>query len=608
VSVKQYPLFERLGSMLDTPDEIRGKSGVFAKPIKESHGTVAHAVAAQHGVEVVSNGFRCPPNRANGGTFTDAMGTTCGVMIAVGAVEDALEAAGQALNGQRALEGREGGKSAAILAKNEEILGAIKEAGGSPFDITREFAEANQRNGSIFHVATADEMYTKQRESTSRFLGHVRKYLATGEEPTRSGFGNMPSGWRKSVVDGLHPDVKDLIVNSTDEELLQIIEGKAFEFHQGVSQNVRVQIPAGHRLDAFIESGRYLTTHEAKSDHSDGYIRADYERQIGFPIELDAALRPASGYITHPDWEQVAADLYTKDGEREVTDFSELSKWSRGQVAIYGSVEVILRPEVSDRTGYGAGDSISTMLRPAKIGETDKSKVFSALMSQGGKSDDNVSTLALGFLEANRTGSFKNLNAGDGSNPDFVDTVHDRFLYFEALIAGSFGTEDVAAIRIAYRDLAKDTRGLSVEEQTKNIVDEFFSQQMLEKMGFSEEEIQYILGMLSNYKNYSSGPNIPYQFLIPQIEKLLEFRLASERKKMIEAKGIAVQVTHDKNLDPFEVTNYGGAAGDSIEQILMNRIIEALPKRVREDRERQAKLAAEQAERAARGEEEPQYG
>lgn len=72
---------------------LRSKAGVIGRPIKETGGTVVDQVAARSGVIRVGNGFRCPDTMTNGGTFTDATGSTCGVRILTGAVTGAVEEA-----------------------------------------------------------------------------------------------------------------------------------------------------------------------------------------------------------------------------------------------------------------------------------------------------------------------------------------------------------------------------------------------------------------------------------------------------------------------------------------------------------------------------------
>lgn len=106
---------------------LRTKAGIIGRPIRETHGDIMDQVAARSGVIRVSNGFRCPDNMSNGGTFTDAMGTTCGVRIVASAAEQALEAVMGGSTGDRnpgpvgrAIEKIQGNN-------NESRLNAVKE-------------------------------------------------------------------------------------------------------------------------------------------------------------------------------------------------------------------------------------------------------------------------------------------------------------------------------------------------------------------------------------------------------------------------------------------------------------------------------------------------
>jgi head-tail adaptor len=608
-----FPLYERLGSLLTIDAPITGKAGFFAKPIKATHGTVGTQVAAQHGVEVVANGFRCPPNRANGGTFTDAMGTTCGVMLAVDAVADAISTVAEVAKGSFATQGREGGKAGAVRAKNKQILDAIEQAGGHLFAPSDDYAAALERKNANFEVLTPEQRHAEQVGRVKYALKDIREYLSTGKRRQPSVYdGSVVTEWKE--VDNLHPDVKKLLAEASDEELVQIMHDTAMRFHEGVSRNLRVSMPHGTRFDLFLEEGRYKTTHEATSDHSTPDIRRLYEAQIGMPRDLAPQLRPASGYVTHPDWDEAAAEKFSALNEgKEPNEFSSLPRGAYGAVDSYGQVDLVLRPEVAERAAYGHGDSISTMLLPTRLDETDPEKVFSALLSSNGRELHTIDRQILGMLEANRTGSFKYLNSLHGaSNPDGEENLYRQ--YFEALIPGSFGVEDVAAVRMPFHYLSVRTvsaqdrlSGKDALEQTKKIRDEFFSTEMLQRMGFSEEEIQYVMGMLDNFKNFSAEkPNIPY--MTKQLQQLLDFRVAKERKAKIEAKGIQLQVSHHMNADPFNPASYGGKEGDDIEQILHRKVLESIPKAVREERERTERMAREKAEREARGEPEPSYG
>ena len=591
---------------------LRSKAGVIGRPIGETGGTVMDQVAAQAGVIRVSNGFRCPDDMTNGGTFTDAMGTTCGVRVVMAAVEDVLEGVRDAATGTLHTEGRDGGKGAAILVKNEGILGAIADAGGHVFAPSEEMVKANEGKTVLFGVRTPKQAYENQKKYATFVIDEMREYLSTGKrrQPNPSD-GSVVTEWRE--IDRLHPDVRKLLAEASDEELLSIMQDTAVKFHEGVSKNIRVSIPSGLRLDSFLDDGVYKTTHDVGSDHSNAYIRSDYELQIGLPRDLPNELRPASGYVTHPDWDEANVEKFNSVNDVEVNEFSDLPREAYGAVYCYGNVDLILRPETSGRAGYGQGDSISTMLLPTRFDETDPEKVFTAIASAGGK-ERSMDRQILALLEAHRTGSFKYFNSLEVANPEGEEHLHRA--YFEALIPGSFGIEDVAAVRINYAQLASRTvdpesrfNGQDALEQTKKIRDEFFSTEKLQQMGFSDEEIQYLLGMLDNYKTYDKNSlSIPRDLMIHQLTQLLDFRVAKERKAKIEAKGVEVQVTHSKSVDPFDPKSYGGQPGDDVEAILLGRFMTAFPKQIRADRERRERMAREQAERIARGEPEPFYG
>lgn len=600
----RFPLYERLGSLLDTFD-VQVKAGIFGRPIKETHGTVAQRVAVSHGVEVVANGFRCPPNRANGGTFTDAMGTTCGIVIAV---EEAVEALGDMADmasGPLPTQGRSGGKVAAIRERGESVMKAIKDAGGMPFKPDDDFVRKNTEDRFLGRLLTNDQKYAEQRRRVMMALEFAREFLTNGKPP---------EGWRADgvgyvrntrVLEALHPEVRELLTTLSTDELIDILTDEAVKFHEGLDRRVRINFPSGH-LDSLLSQGRYLTTHETQSKHSGPDMRTTVELNMGFPRELDPTLRPASGYVVHPDWENLGRTERAAATGRDITDHDEVSTKYFGHVAIYGDAQLIMNPAVAERTGYGRGDSLNTHLRPVSMDETDPQLIFNAIMSFDQKESDSDLDTVLSFLEARRTGSYANVNlytggdptggAGDGSGRD----------YYEALIPGSVTLEDIEAIRIPYQHLAyppgrTEARywdGTDAQERTKAIRDEFFTTEMLQRMGFNEEEIQYILGMLDNFKPHDPRElAIPRPLLTKELKDLLAFREASKNKKAIEEKGIKVIATDSRGLNLFDPSLYrGGSEGMDVEQILYSRIFDSITAQVRKDRKFQEEYAQRRAD------------
>lgn len=380
----------------------------------------------------------------------------------------------------------------------------------------------------------------------------------------------------------LHPDVKQLILSSTDDELLDIIETQMAEFHRGVSKNVRVRLNGGDRMDSFLSDGRYKTTHEAQSSHSQPGVRAQYESTIGIPKGLAPVYRPASGYITHPDW--------TENGQG---------------LGAYGGIELILRPEVSGRTGYGTDDSFNTLLSPVSFGDVDPKSIFAALMPANGKYDHKVDSHTLGWLESARSGSFKNVNASESGSPETLGRQHN---YFEALILGGFEATEIEKVNIPYTALGQISRREdALEGSFKDFVAEFLTGERLARAGFSDVELQHLRKIVAEHKATKFSP-LPLELIRAGSDQLREFRVAQARKLKFEEYGISVEVTYppelaqflpynSRGLDLFDPVSWGGNPGDDVETILNERFETGLLKEVRDSMRREQ----ERADRITRG-------
>lgn len=464
-----------------------------------------------------------------------------------------------------------------IKTKNKAVLDGIKEAGGSPFKVDEDYASNN--TDRLIPPRTVDQAYEEQRSKARSLVSVVRNYLETKK--------TQPDSESYEHYDLLHPDVKQLILSSTDDELLDIIEAQMVEFHKGVSKNVRVRVVGGEKLDSIFSDGRYKTTHEAQSSHSQPGVRREYENTIGMPKDLAPVYRPASGYITHPDW--------TEDGQG---------------LGAYGLTELILRPEVNGRTGYGTDDSFNTLLSPVAFGDDDPKAIFAALMPANGKYDYKVDSHTLGWLESARSGSFKNVNSSYSGSPETLDSgTGSGHNYFEALILGGFEASEIERVKIRYNDLGDiSTQEDVLEGQFEDFVAEFLTGENLTRVGFSDVEIEYLKKIVDGHQA-TRGTPLPGRFAVAGADRLREFRAAQARKSKFEEYGIAVEVTYPpevlqsipynlRGLDLFDPVSYGGKPGDDVETILKERFEAGLLKEVRDSMRREQ----ERADRIARGE------
>lgn len=597
-------LYGHLHSLLSFP-VFDTKAGVLGRSVRDISGSVLDAIARQSGVERVANGFRCPPSRVNGGTFTDAMGSTCGPEISIESIADAFAEVSRVAAGQRVLEGREGGRASAIKAKNKEVFDRFAELGApDPFNPTEELMSKMEMT-TIFPTSSAQQRVRSLVSNVGRVADQARQAIQeyrAGRSVDANDY-SQQTIWHRRVK-AMRPEIADLIVNSSNDELLEIFRNQAVGFHQSVSQNVRVNMPGGNRLDAFLEAGRYLTTHLTKSDHSGPELRVKYERSIGIPDEIEPELRPASGSIMHPSWEKAARQRLEQEGV-QVTEHSRsvADKMYEGPVRSYGQVSFTLRPEVADRTGYGRNDSLNTMLLPARMNETDPDKILLAMLSADGKHSDELPAQMFSMLQSHLKGDFSEFNDLDAwsmPNPEVKRSDNAGRGYFEALILGSFGVEDIAEVKAPWEamSLSEIPETVSPEDvwsgkwakgEADKIRAEFFSPERLQQLGLSEEEIAYVMGALDGYPFSHDKRKIPMPSFLytSELADLLKFRVANQRKQAFESKGVKVTVTDLDGTNRFDPQSWGGVEGQDIEELLKQNFFAALPKKIANHRDRE---------------------
>ena len=529
------------------------KAGILGRGVSELNGvgTVVDGLARASGVTRVANGYRCPD-----GSFTDARGTTCIRVVPRALGQEAVDAINAMANVRSS-------KAIAADASNSRIEKALKEVGASfpnpsPSFISRENDLLPMDARHISRPRTKAQSIKTRDEIAGWHLDKYRKALVNGDTSN-------------PMLANLHPDVKDLIASKSNEEILEILKAEAVRFHQGMDRNVRVNIPM-RRFDDFLEDGTYRTTHEVQSDHSGPDIRKEYEASVGIPMDAPASVRPASGWVTHPDIEEAAKQLAAS--KRELTDFTVIEGLN-GPVNAYGPITMTLGRAASGRSAYGFGDTLKQGIVPARLDETDPEAIASAVLTPGIFGEGRMQDTILALLESNRTGSFGNVNAISGESR----------MYMEALIPGGFNIDDVESISADYEFLTGSKE--PQKQVVARLMDEFFSPDALMKFGLSPEDARLVSEhaqeTMTKYEKIYKNNNVSYSMLFdPKVARglaqLESFRTASKKKQRLNDLGIEVRVTHAKQIDPFNPESYGGSLGDDIESILKGRIINAMPR------------------------------
>lgn len=483
------------------------------------------------------------------------------------------------------------------------VLQGIRDAGGSDFArpdeeyVKRETKEIEFR--TPFKLQTTKEK-TADREKTHAFIVGELKRLLQNEDLPVAEDGYIDRTYIDGYEGKIHPDVREFILNSSPEEVSQALKETAKEFHDGVDRRIRVRIPGEgferkSRLNEFLSSGRYKTTHQADSDHSDSYLRTMYETTLGIGPDTPAELRPASGYVVHPA-------LSKEEGLDPESVVAPQENRDVGHADIYGNTILILKEDVADRSAFGLGDSLNYDLKAVRFDEEDSDLVLNALASPSGKAHSGTtSNQMLALLEARRRGSFDGLNSMNGG----VDSSDGRTKavreYFEAIIPGSFTIDDVEEIRVPIEHLSAYNE--TPEEILEMVDREFFTTEKLRMMGLSEEEIAYVLRKMSEddarILRYGRTPTSPSTRLRDTLnsrmsqrgalQELFEYRKAKQSLDYMNTIGPKIRTI---GTDPLDPKTYGGSEGDSVENMLLNRVYKDIKENAARALERESRPSA----------------
>jgi hypothetical protein len=477
-----------------------------------------------------------------------------------------------------------------IKKKNAEVLGRIAERGGAWGRITQGYKGKNK--GKPGHSIQTPEEYAKlRREAMKDDLDAFKFFLSTGKAPQKyNGYEGVEKeygliqAWEQRR-DALHPDLVQHIIDTDSDDLIAEMEASALAFHQGIDKSIRVRIKPD-AVFGMLEDGVYRTTHDdqAIGPMSDEAVRRSYEESLGLPEGVEAGSRPASGYVTHEALVEYAKELFEKKNGRPPTEF-DILQFTEGDATPYGHIEMILHPEVAERSVYGRGDSLNNSSRPALMEDATDLEIMNALLGcNNGEKSLNLPQ-GLAYLEASRTDDFSRITnpkavweGWDGEDP--YDRPRLDTKYIEALVSGSFDTSEIKEVKVGPQGRIPSV------EVTKATIAEFYSPEGLRSAGMTEEEIAFIsenglipkLGSTSNAEKYPGGK---------WIAEVTEIRMAKQLEDQFLAAGAErVIQLHPKGVDIMDVENYGSAKslGDTPEEIRValarKEIVETLRSRI----------------------------
>ena len=406
---------------------------------------------------------------------------------------------------------------------------------------------------------TPDRRYThmppiqNRRRSLEDHHQKLEESLTDLEELSRTG---QIWGPNDDVIE-IDPQVSEFMSTRTREQVGETIAKAAMTWHRGFDRRPRVALDA-EELDNLITSGKHARPDIPEGDNSAVAMRKYYDLRNGFDINTPTSDRPVSGHLYHAAHDDTINDLVTSlDGpnlERLPDFFDPQGPAPWGDSAqMGGDIDVVLRPEVSNRTHYGFGDAMARGAIPVPMNSNNADEILAAntpRWNQGTENGPFSNTRKMhDLLKAGITGNYRDLNS-DGE-------------HHEAQILGGIELDDVEFVRYPVNKLNWKNQQLTDKDIGTR---DKSTRQGLRDAGFSESEINYFYeairdGRVNGLRN------------VNWLRQNIAARKANERFERI---GLDVKFTNPDGIDLLNVDTFNapeiGIIGTDTTEIIRQRI------------------------------------
>jgi hypothetical protein len=325
--------------------------------------------------------------------------------------------------------------------------------------------------------------------------------------------------------------------------------------------------PAKTEYDPFGDSA--FSSGKRAGRSSDAF-RDEYNSRIGISKSTPNSAKPVSGYVVHRSHNeekkrQIAASGKGNIGSDAIFEIGDNDVVGDGLTAL-GEIEVILKPEVSNRTAYGRGEALQSAHRPVAMNSNDPDDIADAIMNADGISSKKQNTEAmLHLLGAKMDKNFSSVNASMDENGKMapvgsVDSSARSHEPFEAQILGGFKKNEVEGIHYPYSKVAK----IAESEDISDVVNDRSLASKLEKLGFTPEEVAY-------FYSISGGKPLNTASMV----KLKEYRAAKKIKEKYEGMGVGyVKFAHPQGINIENPRSYDKTASPTtrVDEIIKRNI------------------------------------
>ena len=407
-----------------------------------------------------------------------------------------------------------------------------------------------------------DEFGDVIRTSGGEFVTNIGEVAGSAREKIGKKFKKIKKGKNNRDNTSGEPDLADLRARFGSEPTPSSNEYD--DPFAGFDENNYT--PAKTEFDDFgdaFSSGK-------RAGRSADSFRGEYNSRIGISKNTPNSSKPVSGYVVHRSHNeekkrQIAALGKGNIGSDAIFEVGDNDVVGDGLTAL-GEIEVVLKPEVSDRTSYGRGEALQSAHRPVSMNSSDPDDIADALFNADGISskEQNAESM-LHLLGAKMDKNFSSVGAsrdenGKMSPVGMVDSGTRAHEPFEAQILGGFKKNEVEGIHYPYSKVSK----IAESEDISDVVSQNSMKSKLEKLGFTPEEIAYFYSM-------SGGKPINTS----SMTKLKEYRAAKKIKEQYEGMGIGyVKFAHPQGINIENPRSYDKTANQNarVDEILKKAI------------------------------------
>jgi hypothetical protein len=371
---------------------------------------------------------------------------------------------------------------------------------------------------------------------SSALSDHYEKLDSSLEDLLGSEDGQYLQGPDMSFLE-LDPEVAEFLSNHEKDEVSETIAKAAVQFHRGFDRRPRVLLDSDE-FENLLETGNHSRPDIPYGENSVADLRMDYDLRNGFDTNTPASQRPVSGHLYHAmDDDQISERLDAIDGplmERlpDFWDSEGTAPWG-DPAAMGGDIDIVLRPEVSDRTHYGSGDAMSRGAIPTPMNSNDANDILAAQTPRWNSGQEDgpfKNTVKMhDLLKAGATGNYRDLSP-DGE-------------HHEAQIAGGIDMDDIEFVRYPVNKLNWRNLKLSDADTGKN--DESAAAR-LRTAGFSDAEIGYFYDAISDGR--VAG--------LRNVNWLRQHLAAQKAQERFNRLGVDVKFTNPDGIDLMNVDSF----------------------------------------------------